>query len=65
MAAGASATFDIVTVFNPQGCNEGGTLMLYDFPQLEVSTLGVDRVIGGPRTLAFHNTIRTPGCWDL
>jgi hypothetical protein len=59
--AGASAAFDIVAVFNPEGCNDGGTLKLYQFPQVHVSALGEDRVIGGP-LLAFHNTIHTPGC---
>lgn len=59
---GESVTFDIVTVFNPEGCNAGGTLMLYRFPQLEVSALGVDRMIDGNRTLSFQNDIRTPGC---
>lgn len=47
---------------DPQGRNDGGTLKLYHFPQVHVSALGVDRVIGGPKTLAFHNTIHTPGC---
>ena len=59
--AGASAAFDIVAVFNPEGCNDGETLKLYQFPQVHVSALGEDRVIGGP-LLAFHNTIHTPGC---
>jgi hypothetical protein len=45
--AGASAAFDIVAVFNPEGCNDGGTLKVYQFPQLHVSALGEDRVSVG------------------
>jgi hypothetical protein len=62
LSSGDSTTFDIVTVFNPRGCNDRGTLLLHHFPDLEVSTMGVDHTITGPRTLAFHNTIRTPDC---
>ena len=65
LPAGTSATLAIVAAFNPQGRNDGGTLKPYHFPQVHVSALGVDRVIGGSKTLAFDNPIHTPSCDPL
>ncbi|HEY1119710.1 MAG TPA: hypothetical protein VGE43_18495 [Acidimicrobiales bacterium] len=65
LRSGGRWEFEIVTVFNPRGCNDGGTLTIYDFPSVEVTALGVHRVVGGSSDLAFHNTIRTRGCRDM
>lgn len=65
LAGGSTATFDIVVVFHPQGCNYSGTLILDGFPRVEVSTLGAHRRIEAADDLAFDNSIRTPGCSRL
>lgn len=62
LAGDSTTTFDIVVVFHPEGCNDGGTLTLSGFPQVELSTLAVRRTVGATDDLAFRNTIRTPGC---
>jgi hypothetical protein len=60
--SGDSAAFDIVVVFNREGCPQIITRVMFHFPQVEVSTLGVERTIGGHKALAYHNTIRNPDC---
>lgn len=62
LAGGDTYSFTVVAVFNPRGCNDGGTLTLGDLPQVAVSSLGHQRIVVADWFLKFHNTIHTPGC---
>ncbi|QZY29068.1 hypothetical protein [Nocardioides coralli] len=62
LAGGSTTSFDLVVVLNPEGCNDGVTLTLFGFPQVELSTLRVSRTVDAINDLEVNNTIRTPGC---
>lgn len=62
LGGGEAMTFKVVLVFNPGGCNEGGTMRLPGWPAVTVQALGRDHDVPSDQTLMFHSRGATPGC---
>ena len=62
LGGGESMTFEIVLVFNPGGCNQGGTMRLSGWPTVTVEALGRGLDVQSDQTLAFERRGTTPGC---
>lgn len=65
LQAGESTTFDVVLVFHPRGCNDGGTLFSSNWPTVTVDALGRAHDLHGNKDFAFHRDGATPGCRRL
>lgn len=59
---GGSTELDIVVVFHPEGCNDGGTLWVDAWPSVSVETLNRTYERAAAETFAFRHTGKTPGC---
>jgi hypothetical protein len=62
LGGGESMTFEVVLVFNPGGCNEGGTMRLPGWPFVTVEALGRSHDVHSDQTFAFQRRGTTPGC---
>ncbi|WP_243057315.1 hypothetical protein [Nocardioides sp. SR21] len=65
LAPGESTSVDIVVVFHPEGCNDGGTFWMREWPVLNFETLGSSFDRAPAETFAFHRNGSTPGCDDF
>jgi hypothetical protein len=62
LAPGARTSFDVVLVFHPQGCNDGGTMSASGWPRIAVTTWRRTVWRSADETFRFHRNGRTPGC---
>jgi hypothetical protein len=62
LAPGARTSFDVVLVFHPQGCNNGGTLGVSGWPRVAVTTWRRTVWRSADDTFRFHRNGPTPGC---
>ncbi len=61
-AAGEPATFEVVLVLHPRGCNPGVTLTSSSWPTVTVDVWGRSHEVRGDKDFAFHRDGATPGC---
>ena len=62
LEAGQSTVLDIVLVFHPAGCNDGGTMWMDSWPSVSFEALNRTYDRATDETLAFHRKGRSPGC---
>lgn len=62
LGGGESLTFEVVLVFNPDGCNGGGTMRVPGWPTVVVDDLGRRHEVPSDQDFAFQRRRATPGC---
>ena len=65
LRSGDSTEFDVILVFNPHGCNDGGTLWASSWPVVTIEVLGRAYDVPGDKDFAIHRDAPTPGCKRL
>jgi hypothetical protein len=65
LAPGEDHTFAVVVEFRPAGCNDSGTMTVYGWPTVDLTTLRRSHTVTADRNFRFHRDGATPGCSDM